>query len=466
MQWTTDYKTIFSWVEDLYNLGIRRPATAPDLEAEEYIACRFREFGIEDVRKDPIPIMGWESDEPTLGVMTPKGSVPIRAVSVAYSPFTGREGSFFRMVPVGRGTEAEVKGRGDPSSLAVVELDYGSFPFEWVKDLAYMYHDPDETLPEGYLHVATWLTSLEEEIFARCRKEGFGGLIFIHPFDLTPYICSPQSAPLEGRVGPLPLCVLPRSHGDRLLDLIRQGNDRCRLVITGRTFSGVTHNVLGFLPGLSEEVILVSSHHDSMWEGATEDASGVAVVLALAQYFAALPRKQRAKSLVFNIEAAEQLLVIGGTKLMEMHREDIFDRLLVDVHIEHIARETLIEGSGFRLTDELQPRALFVSEVPSLRTAVERMVTKHDLRRTAVLPTNTPLGVQTDAIRFVEQGYPVISFVSAPAYWNAREDTLDKVPAEELERVARAFASLIQEDLFQLKGEEILGRTWNRDRLP
>ena len=58
-------------------------------------------------------------------------------------------------------------------------------------------------------------------------------------------------------------------------------------------------NVIGFLPGTSKETILISSHHDAVFKGAVEDASGTAEVLALAKYFGAMPKAKRKKSLMF-----------------------------------------------------------------------------------------------------------------------------------------------------------------------
>jgi Zn-dependent M28 family amino/carboxypeptidase len=58
-----------------------------------------------------------------------------------------------------------------------------------------------------------------------------------------------------------------------------------------------TATVWGSLPGSSDETIFVVAHRDGWFEGANDNASGVATMLGLAEYFAKMPR---AKALTFN----------------------------------------------------------------------------------------------------------------------------------------------------------------------
>src|SRR5262249_37949731 len=58
-------------------------------------------------------------------------------------------------------------------------------------------------------------------------------------------------------------------------------------------------SVWGALPGTSDEDIIGMAHHDAYFEGALDNASGMAVMLGLAEYFAKVPKEQRRRTIKF-----------------------------------------------------------------------------------------------------------------------------------------------------------------------
>src|SRR4029077_4715590 len=57
--------------------------------------------------------------------------------------------------------------------------------------------------------------------------------------------------------------------------------------------------VWGSLPGTSDEAIFVVAHRDGWFEGATDNASGVATMLGLARDFAKIPPDERRRTIHF-----------------------------------------------------------------------------------------------------------------------------------------------------------------------
>ena len=115
-----------------------------------------------------------------------------------------------------------------------------------------------------------------------------------------------------------------------------------------------------------------------------------------------------------------------------------------DGHIEHLALEYVVDESGVLIpTGDIQARGLFVTDAGPLVGIVKEAVVKHNLRRTILLPTDTPLGVPTDATAYAASGLPVASFISPPLYWNALEDTWDKIAVDEMLPTARAYSDII-----------------------
>ena len=90
---------------------------------------------------------------------------------------------------------------------------------------------------------------------------------------------------------------------------------------------GETGNVLGLIPGsdpvLKDEVVIFTAHHDhlgigkpdakgdTIYNGAVDNASGVAQVLAIARAFAALPDRPR-RSILFAIVSCEESGLLGS----------------------------------------------------------------------------------------------------------------------------------------------------------
>src|SRR5262249_25387341 len=107
----------------------------------------------------------------------------------------------------------------------------------------------------------------------------------------------PYSNPRE--VLPLPGAFVGRDSGARLARLLEAGPVDGRLATTSRAGPATADNVLGWLPGASDQVVLVTSHLDSPFSGVTNDASGMAAVLAMARHFASKRPEERPLSLLF-----------------------------------------------------------------------------------------------------------------------------------------------------------------------
>jgi Zn-dependent M28 family amino/carboxypeptidase len=110
-----------------------------------------------------------------------------------------------------------------------------------------------------------------------------------------------------------------------------------------------TANVLAVLPGsdprLSSEVVLYTAHHDhlgmrtgaapgedAIYNGAEDNASGVALMLTIARSYAALPQAPR-RSILFAAVAAEEQGLLGSEYLAR-HPPVPLGRIAVDINID------------------------------------------------------------------------------------------------------------------------------------
>ncbi len=170
---------------------------------------------------------------------------------------------------------------------------------------------------------------------------------------------SERRVPLRGWVAEDACRELAALAGRSLEELVRSANRReFQPVPLGITVSTAfdsrvertrTANVLALLPGsdrrLSSEVVLYTAHHDhlgmrtgaapgedAIYNGAEDNASGVALMLSIARAYAALPVAPR-RSILFAAVAAEEQGLLGSEYLAR-HPPVLLGRIAVDINID------------------------------------------------------------------------------------------------------------------------------------
>jgi len=440
-----DRDRMLSWARDLFDLGQKRPGSLAGLLAETYLFGMMKGFGIPDVRREPVDFVSWRADESRLAVSGSGRSGSLPAEPIVYTAFTGAGGVTAPIADLGHGTPDDFDGVDLAGKIALVSYSHGYLAYEIMRSVGYFVHDPGDTLA-GKGQVMSWVTEEEQRVYQEAAARGAVGFIGVYPLDITPYLCFEGGNAFTGKLGPIPGVGLRRSDGNRLKSLIKEGAGEGTIIVSGKTESARMHNVVGIIPGESERVVQVTSHHDSMWPGATEDAAGVAVVMELARRAAReFAEKKPGLTLAFVLEAAECLFVLGSRGHIARHRDGLIKNLVADLHVEHLGMEYAPDEAGVLVaTGDIQARALFVTDAGPLVDIAREAVVANNLRRTVLLPTTTPLGVPTDATAYNRAGLPVISFISPPPYWNGLEDTWEKIATDQLEPVAAAFWQMVE----------------------
>ncbi len=439
-----DLDRMLSWARDLYDFGAKRPGSIAGTQAEAYLFGIMKGFGMPDVKREPVDFVAWRADSTSLAVCRGSRSTSFSAEPIVYTSFTGPAGLAGPIVDLGSGSPEAFDNIDVTGKIVVVSYSHGYIEYELLRSVGYYLHDPGDTLA-GKGQVMSWVTEEEQRVYQAAVDRGAVGFVGIYPLDITPYLCFEGGNAFTGTVGPIPGIGLRKSDGRRLVSLLEEGTAEATIIQTGQTGSARMHNIVGIIPGRSERVVQVTSHHDSMWPGATEDAAGVAVVLELAR------RAQRAfadekpeLTLAFVLEAAECLFVLGSRAHIARHRDDLISNLVADLHIEHLAMEYIEdETGGLAATGDIQARAMFVTDAGPLIEIARQAVVANNLRRTILMPTTTPLGVPTDASAYNRAGLPVISFISPPPYWNGLEDTWEKIAVDQLVPTAAAYWDVI-----------------------
>lgn len=199
---------------------------------------------------------------------------------------------------------------------------------------------------------------------------------------------------------------------------------------------GVAYNVIGLLEGsdpqLKEEVIIIGAHLDhlgycyEMMPGANDNASGVAVVLGVAEALSKSPIKPR-RSVMFLLFGAEEQAVAGSQFYLE-HPSVPLDKTVAFINLDSV-------GCGNKV------HALAAENFPQFWGFIDKANQKYIHR---IINTSRWANIarpRLDAARFMWKEVPSISFSvsGAPSYYHIPKDNINTITPEILEDLAQLF---------------------------
>ncbi|MFX0034805.1 MAG: hypothetical protein ACFE9I_04085 [Candidatus Hermodarchaeota archaeon] len=445
---------IFGWIEDLWKIGdqgqygYRMPGTSADHEGAEYVLEKFEDFGLEDTFMEPVSIPVNFPDVWSLTTHVGGVDTSIPCGFVRYASFTPPEGIRREMIYVGMGSPDDFALADSTSGVAdkivVVDLVAPGIPMAVVELFSLFSYDPDNTFP-GDKITENWPVANINSAYDLAAGYGAAGFIGILTFtanDIHQYL----HAYVDGSI---PGLYISPNDGNDLRSLLLSGTPvEATMVLTGYIGTGLTYNVYGFLPGKSDETIVVVSHHDG-W--ATNEASGMSVVMALAKYFAKIPKCHREKSMIF-LGLSSHFGIRPSLLDMCPQIAAVVDKIVADISVEMISKQYRIINGEFVETGLISPRALFVSGLPGsgnpylLDFAAEAIV-ENDLVRTSIQPASGGLfpnapgeGGLFDAI-----GIPTVHLIAhnAPQFTNM--DTPETVAKDALVPTVKALRDIINQ---------------------
>lgn len=439
-----DVGHMLSWVEAQVALGPRRPGSAADGRNEDYLEGELRRMGLAEVRKEPIAVTRWEADEVSLEVGAGGDLEGIDAFPIPYCAFTPKKGVRAPLTFVGPGRPEA--GREVAGRIVVADIGFPPLDTSLLTRIAAGVYDPGETLAAAG-HPATWVR-LGWHLYGLAARRGAVGFVGILK-DQPGGSCR-MYAPYGFREKdildkPLPGVWVSRDVGARLRALARSHRGEGRLVVRGERAPAITHNVVGEIPGRrDDEVMVLSCHHDSPFASPVEDASGIAVVLAMAERLA--EDRPLDRRLVVVLTAGHFYGSIGTRSFIRDHGVDVVRRAALEMTIEHVAKEAAEDASG-RLVPSGLPEAtgVFVPWSRAVTSAVMEAVQAHDLRRVVLLPAEGPLGdyPPTDGGDWWEAGVPLINCICNPVYLLTDDDAMEWVDRDRLAPLAATFADVL-----------------------
>ncbi|MFW9938628.1 MAG: M28 family peptidase [Candidatus Thorarchaeota archaeon] len=446
-------------LEDICKVPHRRIGTNEAHQIENFLVSKLKELGLESLKKEPIDVINWTASKWKLLISSNGNQIEIPCFYVLNTGFTNGEGITAPLVYVGTGQIKDFKGVDVQGKIVVADIECPTLPLGKLIKLAKLYYvsDPSNSIDSTTKLILTFVLSnmppqalggkrREDSVYWRAFDRGALGLILI----LRDYPSNINShwGPYDGVMKPIPALYVGKYDGIKVRELAQENSSLGTIILEGVQEPAIAHNIWGILPGRSEEMIMISSHHDSAFKGASEDGTGVAMVLAQLRAWSKVPKNDRPRSLLFCLSAGHLYGGIGAEAFARKYRTTILKDVLVDVNLEHLCAKEVEEDPethNFKFTNNLAMGAVFLSQNENLVAPVVKVCKDYNIDKMMLIPDNffatPPIG---EAGHFATKAdLKVIHWIRSPYYLLTAEDTLDKIDLDKLHSTAQCVTDLI-----------------------
>lgn len=203
----------------------------------------------------------------------------------------------------------------------------------------------------------------------------------------------------------------------------------------------VSGDVWGTLPGATDEDILIGAHRDGYFDGAGGNATGMAALVGLAEYFAKIPQAQRRRTLRFVSTTGHHHGGRQSSHKMHENRKTLFAKTALIVNLEHVAWTQLYWlGQALRSSDTIEAQRWHARGSDQLKTIAQKAFRAFGVATYRGMETNL-----TGEFGAISKDAPLVQVIASPVYYHTDHDTPDVVSPTGLPGATRAFAKIIDE---------------------
>jgi hypothetical protein len=407
-------------------------------ETAAYVQRKFNEAGLQNIHADSMPrnAQWWPTKSRLSIVMAGPGGnrseyVFRSAFPAPPSPSTSPGGLEAEMVDVGLGRPVDLIGRDLHGKVAVLR----SLPE--LGTVALLYTGRGLPLKLAQMGAIGVITIVEA------------------PGNAQTYLYSSYA-------GDVPAYVLGADDGDFLEALLGRAQPsaglRIRMELETEQKQGWTmENVMGTIPGATDEWVMVMAHQDGWFDGAVDNASGLATMLTLADHYARESKKrQLRRSMLFFATGGHHLSLVGlsdklgpaspGIGYLADHYRQILAKTVLVLNSEHTA--SVATQTGGDLHTETFVEQPVNTENPRVLAITDQSPRMLEFAREAIDRYGLVVSKITRHIPYGDAGMladklPVMNLIETMGWYHSTADTPEQIPAEGLERTARAFAYLL-----------------------
>jgi hypothetical protein len=331
-----DEKELEGMLRRIGGAGLRSTGSKAHNDVISWIEEELKSIPSLQVQTEEIELMGWQPEKSlceagSLTVVNQAGAehepIPIAGV-VPYSlPVCGQTGSLV-YVPQG------VPLSNQDLSGKMILRDFPLRGIPYILGMLPQYHktaDLDADTWRIYERPGLADQPIHEDLL-QAGRIGAAGVIFI--FDLPRQQVESYWEPHKGTHYLVPAAYIGVDEGRFLKEKALEGY-AASLSVDATTFSLVTRNLTGVLPGQTDERIIYITHTDG---NTFVQENGPVALLALAKYFANQPLSSRRRTIEFAFNAGHLHISREGSLRHARQLRETFDRnnLALTIPVEHL----------------------------------------------------------------------------------------------------------------------------------
>lgn len=377
----TDQADLLATLEALSAMGEKAVGTPAGAQAAEYIAGRFRAIGLTDVHFEEFTFPQWKLVSKSMTV-----TIDGAPMTPGFDVFEASGGGAFsnaEIVDVGTATAGELAGKDLTGKVALVV------------------RDPSFHRSAQYQNI---------------MASGAAAMLYLS--------IAPKNLRQVGSVrfgwedgGTIPAITVGADDGKTIKDAVVGGKTvRASIDVQITSAPGTGKNVVGKLAGDKPEQLVLGAHFDTWFSGSSDNGSGVAELLAVAER-----RKTRGKpkyTMVFVAFDGEEIGLYGGYDYLRDHDVVANDPILAVINFESPSANDpdiagLVHSNQPKIDEALQ--AAHLRQLYAVYAGLEVVAQLFG----GIIPT--------DIQGMYRGGIPTITTAVTNPYYHTVEDTPDKV---------------------------------------
>ena len=260
----------------------------------------------------------------------------------------------------------------------------------------------------------------------------------------------PEGAP----TGPtaIPTMTLSQDEGFMLRDMIASGEKvQLHLDLTVDHLQNYkAQYIMATLPGMSDEQDFIMAHSDAMFQGAMDNASGMATAIDIARHYAAMPKEKRPRTMVFFVDPDHHNTEMARDIMAKSYD---WSKVAFILNCEHTSQAQLfLMNNDLEIGNAVNARRWYVSGSPQFQQLVKSQLKDFDVSVYTTPESNA--GGSLGGLTKYAPSFHIIDHI----IYHSTLDTPELVPAVGLAQTERAFLSIVDKanamSLAQIRGSK------------
>jgi Peptidase family M28 len=402
----------------------RITGTEYDHMTSDYVMAAFKKLGLEQVREQELDLPPqWMAKSWKVSLEAGGETIPLTSAYPFQNSVGTADGGVVEndVVWVGMGTAADFAGR-DVKGKAV-------FIYSW-------------PTPGGRDS-----TAFGDGALKRAQDAGAASIFMVLAFPGNAQGINSQFA------SKVPGIQLGKNDGNAVREAVEKGEKpKVQISLDIQIVPNLkTHNTWGVLPGETKENIMIMAHHDGYFDAALDNASGTALMLTIARYYAGLPKSQRRRTITFLDTSGHHSSPDVGARWINANMKDYLANTVFIANCEHTSQTQIYYiNDGMETSDAIDARRWFVSGSDAFKKMVEDTFREFGVALYTV-PEASPGGELSQFAR-AAPSFHIIDHI----FYHTSLDTQDWTPGPGQEAVARAYLKILDSSM-KFSAAEIKG---------